>query len=302
MGHHLEQYQFIMSSLKPIEKKLLEKMFEMEDGYVLEFSNDSYQEFIYDTLKVDIYNDKYAIYGTSKAKRLRRFWQIEDDYRVGLLIKEMLIFAKNTKLIKGIELDNNYIELFNDCMNISSRLLGVGNKTEEYDSIKNVDNSAKDEFLKKEYGNININLLDIESIIIEGLELRLKEIQTCLESKAYLSVVILAGSTLEGILLGTASRNMQKFNQSSSAPKDKENNIKKFHEWTLSDFINVAHKEKFVDANVKEYSHSLRTFRNYVHPHKQFQAEFYPDENTAKISIKVLMAAISNLSKKNLNK
>ena len=57
----------------------------MESGYVLDFSNTAFQQFIFDVCNLDIYNPKYAVYGESKAKRLRAFWQIESDKTIGVL-------------------------------------------------------------------------------------------------------------------------------------------------------------------------------------------------------------------------
>ena len=75
-----------MASLKQTDILILEKLFEMGGGYVLNFSNTSFQQFIYNVCKLDIYDSKYAVYGDSKAKRLRMFWQVESDKTVGILI------------------------------------------------------------------------------------------------------------------------------------------------------------------------------------------------------------------------
>jgi hypothetical protein len=49
---------------------------------------------------------------------------------------------------------------------------------------------------------------------------------------------------------------------------------------------------------VKKYSHSLRDFRNYIHPYEQLSSRFDPDIKTAKISFQVLKAAIADLEKR----
>jgi hypothetical protein len=43
-----------MSDLTSIEKAKLEKLLEMESGYVLDFSNRTFQEFILESVKLDI--------------------------------------------------------------------------------------------------------------------------------------------------------------------------------------------------------------------------------------------------------
>jgi hypothetical protein len=112
-----------------------------------------------------------------------------------------------------------------------------------------------------------------------------------------LAVIFLCGSTLEGILLGTASVRANDFNQSSLSPKDKLGKVKQFEEWTLNDFINVARDLGLVGEDVKKFSHALRDFRNYIHPFQQMASKFNPDQHTAKICWQVLQAAIAQLSK-----
>ncbi len=53
---------------------------------------------------------------------------------------------------------------------------------------------------------------------------------------------------------------------------------------------------------VKKFSHSLRDFRNYIHPYEQVSSRFNPDEHTARISWQVLKAALFQLSGQKLNK
>lgn len=47
----------------------------MESGYVLAFSNRTFEEFFKEVVKVNIYNLSYAHNSGSKANRLRAFWQ-----------------------------------------------------------------------------------------------------------------------------------------------------------------------------------------------------------------------------------
>ena len=86
-----------MSSFNFKEKALLEGLFEMDEGYVLDFSNNSFRRFFADH-ETDIYSDKYSEFGESKANRLRSYWQIEDDSSVAIILKE-LIERKRLSLI-----------------------------------------------------------------------------------------------------------------------------------------------------------------------------------------------------------
>ncbi len=158
-----------------------------------------------------------------------------------------------------------------------------------------------DDFLKKEFSEISLNSLGLDSTITETLNLRFEEIKICLNNKAPLSVIFLSGSTLEGMLLGIASKHPKEFNQARTAPKDKEGNIRKYHEWTLSNFIDTAHELGLLKEDVKSFSHSLRNFRNYIHPYEQVSSRFNPDEHTAKICWQVLKAGIYQLTKNKIN-
>lgn len=155
----------------------------------------------------------------------------------------------------------------------------------------------EDEFLKREFQEISLDGFGFEGTITEILKLRISEIEKCLSSGAPLSVIFLAGSTLEGILLGVALKHPKEFNQSSSSPKDKDGKVKPFQDWTLSNFIDVAFEVGLLAEDVKRYSHTLRDFRNYIHPYQQMSSRFNPDKHTAKISWQVLQAALFQLSK-----
>ncbi len=57
--------------LKATELRLLDDLFDMHGGYVLDFSNRTFAEFFLDELGIDIYSPRWEGGGTSKAKRLR---------------------------------------------------------------------------------------------------------------------------------------------------------------------------------------------------------------------------------------
>jgi hypothetical protein len=65
-----------MVALKPKSRALLEDVLRMKEGYVLDFSDRTFTEF-FATLDVDIDDAKYRVNGTSKAKRMRAFIEIE---------------------------------------------------------------------------------------------------------------------------------------------------------------------------------------------------------------------------------
>ncbi len=111
-----------MSDLTPIDKLKLEKLFGMSTGYVLDFTNRTFQEFILDCTGIDIYDDKYAYASGSKANRLRAFWAKEPNYIVGKLISALLEYWKTLKTTNYQEITKEEQILFNDCCKIAKRL------------------------------------------------------------------------------------------------------------------------------------------------------------------------------------
>ncbi len=79
-----------MADLTNQEKRHLEKILGMSGGYVLWFSNRTFSEFVADSTNREIYDEKYATSGSSKASRLRSFWKQEPNHIVGKLISDML--------------------------------------------------------------------------------------------------------------------------------------------------------------------------------------------------------------------
>ena len=78
-----------MSSISYGEKRLFEELFEMRSGYVLDFSNRTFQEFIFEMLGIDVYR-KYEGENLSKAKILKRLYEDLSDQQVALLLKALL--------------------------------------------------------------------------------------------------------------------------------------------------------------------------------------------------------------------
>ena len=281
-----------MSSLTINDKQVLEKLFQMSSGgYVLNFSDRTFAEFFKDDVQVDIYDAKYHYASGSKANRMRGFWQAASDIIVGKSIEKLISYVETQILIGGLNRQEFPNELVQRSQSIAARLTG---------SRPTVTLTSENEFITKEFGNLSIDKLCLDTAIIGILNQRIEEIRKCLQAKAALAVIFLCGSTLEGILLGIACTKTKEFNQSTLSPKDKTGKVKQFHDWTLNDFVNVARDLNLVGEDVKKFSHALRDFRNYIHPYQQMSSSFDPDEHTAKICWQVLQAAIMQLSSKQL--
>lgn len=111
-----------MSDLSKIEKLKLEKILDMGGGYVLDFSNRTFEEFILDSTRLDIYSDKYDFWSGSKANRLRAFWDKEPNYLVGKLTKDLLEYWKTNNLLNGNEVSKHEQDLYAECLKIVDRL------------------------------------------------------------------------------------------------------------------------------------------------------------------------------------
>lgn len=111
-----------MSDLTSLEKTILEKFLDMGSGYVLNFSNRSFQEFIFGNTGIDIYNQKYDYESGSKANRLRAFWKKEGNIIVGQLLINFLEHWELNKTLNSELISLTERDLFDRCMTIAKRL------------------------------------------------------------------------------------------------------------------------------------------------------------------------------------
>jgi len=272
-----------VSSLTSLEKRRFEDLLGMRSGYVLDFSNNTFHQFFKVNVGINIYDDRYAYNGESKAKYLRSFWEMDDDAGVGVALKALLeLWRYQNELGKDGRADKTYTE----CLRTVVRLTGKEVAAEE----------TEEEFLKKDFGAISIVGLDIDSTIAPILESRIREAMECHHVGASLASIFMCGSALEGILLNIALKNPAAFNQAKSSPKNKETQkVRPFQDWTLANLIDVAHEVGLLRLDVKKFSHVMRDFRNYIHPYEQMASRFNPDKHTAEICLQVLRAAIVGL-------
>jgi hypothetical protein len=127
-----------MADLTYTEQETIENFLRMENGYVMDFSNRTFQEFIIKSVGRNIYDEKYNYDSNSKANRLRRFIEVESNYTVGTLLSA---FCEYWRLkVNTIEIDQKNDEnLYNECLKIAERLKKE-NIVEDIDAnILNVD-------------------------------------------------------------------------------------------------------------------------------------------------------------------
>lgn len=273
-----------MSSLTDIEKRYLEKLLGMQSGYVLDYSDATFGEF-FNRHKIDIHGTKYQTYGTSKAKKMRAFWEREPDALVSKILSEMLDSYEADCDLNDREVDTSILDKSRD---IVAQLSGKSSTAKPTQTV--------DDFLHREFTIPNIQNLPIEAQAVPIIKSRLDEARTAMGAGAYLSVIFLCGSVLEAVLLGAAQKEPSGFNRASASPKNGDGNVKRFHEWSLAQLIDVACEIGLLKPDVKKFSHGLRDFRNYIHPYEQMVSGFSPDEHTAKVCFQVLKAALASVA------
>lgn len=273
-----------MSSLTDIEKRYLERLLITRRGYILDYTDATFAEF-FKRHNIDIHSHKYQTYGTSKAKKLRAFWDQEPDAVVGPVLSEMLAAYTAFCELSGRKPEQSILE---ECQAIVARL--------SKGSAPGAPVEVDDAFLSQEFVIPNLHKLPVQEQVAKIIEARLEEARKAFKAEAYLCVILLSGSVLEAVLLGAAQRYPEKFNRSPISPKTSDGKVKPFHEWSLAQLIDVAHSVGMLRLDVKKLSHALRDFRNFIHPYEQMASQFTPDQHTAKVCFQVLKAALADLA------
>jgi hypothetical protein len=113
-----------MADLTSSEKRKLERLLGMGSGYVLDFSNRTFAEFIEESVRRDIYDVRYDYGSGSKANRLRGFWTVEGNHLVGKLIEDLIAYGQESD---AFENDGTLPE---ECLRVAARLKASNPVTE----------------------------------------------------------------------------------------------------------------------------------------------------------------------------
>lgn len=168
-------------------------------------------------------------------------------------------------------------------------------------SSNNESEIKEDEFLRHQF-DFNVDSINLDTSVSDIIKSRLSEIENCVNHNAPLSAVIMTGSVLEGLLLSIATQNPRAYNQAQAAPKEDNGSVRRFPDWTLNNLIDVSAEVGVLKQDVKKFSHTLRDFRNYIHPYSQMSTQFSPDKHTAMICLQVLNAALFQIESYQKNK
>ncbi len=166
-----------MSSLTDIDKRYLERILAMQSGYVLDYNDATFGEF-FRRHKIDIHGRKYQTYGTSKAKKLRAFWEQEPDTVVAPILSEMLESYEAACDLNGRDVDSGVLV---KCREIVELLSGKPRVTTS---------ETIESFLEMEFSIPNIPKLPVEPQVATIIEARLSEARKALSVGAHLSVIL----------------------------------------------------------------------------------------------------------------
>ncbi len=139
-----------MADLSFGEKQILENWLEMKSGYVLDFTNTTFQEIVFDASGIDIYHEKYQSQGKSKANLLRSFWQKESSQMVYKLLSTIEVYWR---AIMKVPLDGHVNLLKKDYQNSLKTIERLKNEMASH--VEAINTSIQDESFDKAKNSIS---------------------------------------------------------------------------------------------------------------------------------------------------
>jgi hypothetical protein len=115
-------------------------------------------------------------------------------------------------------------------------------------------------------------------------EQRLNEARVCHAAGAYMASIIMLGSMLEGVLVAVVAERL-----SGNPPKPLDR-------MGLEELINLAHREGWIQVDVRMGSELIRRYRNLVHPRAQLRMGDPPDADTLDICWPIVNATLNDLA------
>ena len=107
------------------EKWDIEAALQMSSGYVLDFSDRVFSEFIAASIGIDIYAGPYSIQRGSKANHLRAFFDKAPDHQIGRLLTDLIVYARQSAEDRGpwnTSLTEAELKRLDRCQGIANRL------------------------------------------------------------------------------------------------------------------------------------------------------------------------------------
>jgi hypothetical protein len=130
----------------------------------------------------------------------------------------------------------------------------------------------------------NFSSLIADPVMQKILADRWIECVNCINGNSPLAATVMMGGLLEGLLLARINRENNKASifQASKAPKDNlTKKVLQLKEWSLRNYIDVAHELRWISQSAKDVGEVLRDYRNYIHPQKQLSHNIIIEKNDA---------------------
>lgn len=259
-------------------KQLLEELFGMSTGYVMDFNNGTFASFV----QTCIGFDPYDRYDGSKAVILRQIWLNEPFGEVAKLNLDLVERWRINKMRANEEPTQFEAYALDQLTNLFAPAASAQLTSDDF------------AFLERDLSAVDLGALPKELTSQQVIQARLDEIERALAAEAPLAVIFLVGSTLEGLIAELALAHATSYVGSPTAPEVK-GAVKPLDTWTLAELIGVSHALGVLGEDVAKHADQVRNFRNYIHPRQQLKEGFEPRIETARIAQQVLRAALADL-------
>ncbi|MCK4642535.1 hypothetical protein KAU32_02740 [bacterium] len=137
--------------------------------------------------------------------------------------------------------------------------------------------------------SVAVEFIQDESIK-EIVQRDISELNKMISLNCCKGILILTGSIIEAILLDLLMKNSTKMRDAKTKKSTK------LEVWTLENLIDVSEELGLIDFGVKGFSHSLRHYRNLIHPGKEIRDKLTIASEEANIAIQVLKILIRQLN------
>jgi len=124
-----------------------------------------------------------------------------------------------------------------------------------------------------------------------------QHLHKCLAAACWKPAIILAGGSIEAILLDALKRDPRRAMTCPSAPKWDDGNPMPLDKWPLASLIRVAADLHLVAGGVVGLSETVREYRNLIHPALEIRSDLKPEEHEANIALEVLKILIRDFSR-----
>lgn len=143
----------------------------------------------------------------------------------------------------------------------------------------------------------SFHTLIADPAMVAILDARWRECAACIRAGAPLAATVMMGGMIEGLLLARINQLDDKsaIFRASSSPKDRSGVTLKLQEWTLKNYIDVAHEMTWISQTAKDIGVVIRDYRNYIHPQKELSHGLVLSAQDAKMLWEIAKRVIRQL-------